>query len=452
MKFEEKIKELVDQHEFPFDAAAWEAVNKSLDSKAAVSKASITASKSWMGIVAACAVLAIAGIYFATTRTVTESELDHQKLTSQNESSDKGASSKDASDNSKQDLKDTKSTQKALGTNSGSSQIAPQDKQSNKPSETPSNRGIASAHNGKIPVLEQIDYSRGYYPVDDSKPATIFTPYDRATTGRMEVEDASIVNYEPLHIPDKYPVNMSWPINNRNPYSLYIYEGTKLVDEIKPKSYKTLKFVNEGSYLVKNIENRETESFEVIAVKHFALEINGDVNHNTGLPVYTLKVNTEATAFTVKNASNILVSTNSYYFKVVSFTRGTEVYTVNYNLPDGTVHEEKISIDIPSTYSLNLGGGNDAAFDPDASDLLARSFMPVALTIRSTPFTLYIFDRETGRMVYKTSDVNEPWTGIDLESGRLVPMNKTYIWKVVLEKPLANENREYKGTVTYLPR
>ena len=73
--------------------------------------------------------------------------------------------------------------------------------------------------------------------------------------------------------------------------------------------------------------------------------------------------------------------------------------------------------------------------------------MPYALTIREVRFELVILDPDNGAVVFKTSDAQNAWDGIDMRNGQLIPAQKAYIWKVVLQDALPNEKTTYTGTI-----
>ncbi|MBI3238813.1 MAG: hypothetical protein HYZ43_08255 [Flavobacteriia bacterium] len=51
-------------------------------------------------------------------------------------------------------------------------------------------------------------------------------------------------------------------------------------------------------------------------------------------------------------------------------------------------------------------------------------------------------------VLYKTSDATQGWNGIDSRTSQLVPTGSTWLWKVVMKKPLLGEPSEYKGLIT----
>jgi hypothetical protein len=100
-------------------------------------------------------------------------------------------------------------------------------------------------------------------------------------------------------------------------------------------------------------------------------------------------------------------------------------------------------IQIPSDYNLLAVN----AFNPQSQDSRNSTFMPYALTIRQTPFSLIVLDPDNGGLVFETKDAGNAWDGIDRRDGKLVPGNKAYIWKVVIQRPIQGEKGEYRGTI-----
>ena len=60
---------------------------------------------------------------------------------------------------------------------------------------------------------------------------------------------------------------------------------------------------------------------------------------------------------------------------------------------------------------------------------------------------MIILDPTDGHMVYKTSDASKGWDGTDMKTGSPVAYEKSYIWKVVILNPEANEQNEYGGNI-----
>jgi|GEM_PF-4052151 len=86
------------------------------------------------------------------------------------------------------------------------------------------------------------------------------------------------------------------------------------------------------------------------------------------------------------------------------------------------------NLDAPSNFSPNGDGIND-------------SFIPTALT-RDAVFEMVVRN-EKDQVLYKTSDVKRPWTGLD-QSGNELPEGK-YKWTVSLQENTSNSI--FRGTV-----
>ncbi|PKR81013.1 hypothetical protein CW751_07555 [Brumimicrobium salinarum] len=89
------------------------------------------------------------------------------------------------------------------------------------------------------------------------------------------------------------------------------------------------------------------------------------------------------------------------------------------------------------------------AFKPNGSDARNRTFMPYSLTQRDVQFVLTIVDPVDNHVVFKSENKNNAWDGLDNETGKMTPANKTYIWKVQILNPLKNERPIYSGTIVH---
>jgi hypothetical protein len=90
------------------------------------------------------------------------------------------------------------------------------------------------------------------------------------------------------------------------------------------------------------------------------------------------------------------------------------------------------------------------AFTPTSWDSRNTHFIPFALTQRNTPFKMIIIDPADGAILFETASAELPWDGTDRNTGKMVEQNKSFVWKVILERPESNEKPEYIGTVVRL--
>ena len=186
----------------------------------------------------------------------------------------------------------------------------------------------------------------------------------------------------------------------------------------------------------------EFGSFNVSATP--TLNINSDrtLNYEDGLPKMSIQAESSEGQITW-HSTNVLNTNSGKNVELLAFDKGYAIVEVQATGSNGCVAKEKEMIQIPSDYNLLAVN----AFNPQSQDSRNNTFMPFALTIRQTPFRLIVLDPDNGGLVYETTDANNAWDGIDRRDGKLVPGNKAYIWKVVIQHPVQGEKGEYRGTI-----
>ncbi|MEN9699884.1 MAG: hypothetical protein RLZZ301_1082 [Bacteroidota bacterium] len=165
------------------------------------------------------------------------------------------------------------------------------------------------------------------------------------------------------------------------------------------------------------------------------------INYEDGCPRIQLQVESNATALDWK-ASGPLQNQSNRGADLLAFREGSYSIQTIAHLGECS-SAENLRIQQPEEYNLLAVN----AFNPNSLDERNAHFMPFALTKRQTPFRMVILDPETGAIVFESSDANNAWDGIDQRNGKLIPAQKSYIWKVVLAHPLPGEKSEYKGTI-----
>jgi hypothetical protein len=186
----------------------------------------------------------------------------------------------------------------------------------------------------------------------------------------------------------------------------------------------------------------ELGSFEVKPIPSIALSTDRSISYEDGLPKITVLA--ESNENQVSWHSNYsLNNANGKTNEILAFDKGNAIVEVTSVSSNGCVASSKELIPVLSDYNLLAVN----AFNPQSTNSRNSSFMPYALTIRQTPFKLIVLDPDTGGLVFETSDADDAWDGIDRRDGKLVPGNKAYIWKVVLQNPVAGEKSEYRGTI-----
>ena len=186
----------------------------------------------------------------------------------------------------------------------------------------------------------------------------------------------------------------------------------------------------------------EFGSFDVSATP--TLNINSDrtLNYEDGLPKISIQAESSEGQITW-HSTNILNTNTGKNVELLAFNKGYAIVEVQATGSNGCITKEKEMIQIPSDYNLLAVN----AFNPQSQDSRNSTFMPYALTIRQTPFKLIVLDPDNGGLIFETTDADNAWDGIDRRDGKLVPSNKAYIWKVVIQHPVAGEKGEYRGTI-----
>ncbi len=186
----------------------------------------------------------------------------------------------------------------------------------------------------------------------------------------------------------------------------------------------------------------EFGSFYVSATP--TLNINSDrtLNYEDGLPKMNVQAESSEGQITW-HSTNILNTNTGKNVELLAFSKGYAIVEAQVTASNGCTAKEKEMIQIPSDYNLLAVN----AFNTQSQDSRNSTFMPYALTIRQTPFKLIVLDPDNGGLVFESSDASNAWDGIDHRDGKLIPANKAYIWKVVIERPVQGENGEYRGTI-----
>jgi hypothetical protein len=201
---------------------------------------------------------------------------------------------------------------------------------------------------------------------------------------------------------------------------------------------KVVLMANSGPYG----QFEEFGSFDVNATP--TLNINSDraLNYEDGLPKMSIQAESSEGQVTW-HSTNILNANTGKNVELLAFNKGYAIVEAQATASNGCTAKEKEMIQIPTDYNLLAVN----AFNPQSQDSRNSTFMPYALTIRQTPFKLIVLDPDNGGLVFQSSDASNAWDGIDRRDGKLVPTNKAYIWKVVIERPVEGENGEYRGTI-----
>ncbi len=211
------------------------------------------------------------------------------------------------------------------------------------------------------------------------------------------------------------------------------------VNNLEAKKIEEYKKIN-NSDNNNNLQNTTNSSLNTID-----FEIDNDIFYENGLPTIHLKANSFATSYDWA-CEKLKSLPNTKEVDVHYFKKG--IYSVKLSITNqnGQISSESKKITINQDYNLLAVD----AFNPTENNIKTNTFIPFALTLRNVKFTMTIVDSKNGGIIYQTSDVSQPWTGIDMRTGNLVDQNENCIWKVTIENPEQGENPVYKGVVIRL--
>jgi hypothetical protein len=165
------------------------------------------------------------------------------------------------------------------------------------------------------------------------------------------------------------------------------------------------------------------------------------INYEDGTP--RIRINAESSVAEISwSANGTLLNKKNRSVDLLAFQGQTYTITAQAQL-DGCSTTEKIKITANEDYNLLAVN----AFNPQSRDERNATFMPYALTIRDVRFELIVIDPDNGGIVFRTKDAQNAWDGTDQRNGQLVPTQKAYIWKVVLQDALPSEKTTYSGTI-----
>ena len=158
----------------------------------------------------------------------------------------------------------------------------------------------------------------------------------------------------------------------------------------------------------------------------------------------SIKVKSSNTAVNYEwTSNNKVIQQKSKEVELHYFKKGTYSISLTTTNQSGQSSTETKNITINSDYNLLAVD----AFSPTENNSKINTFIPFALTERNTQFTMVILDAKNGGIIYQTNDANQPWDGIDIRTGNMVPQGENCLWKVTIYNPEPGENSIYKGII-----
>jgi hypothetical protein len=420
---EQILKESLENHELPYNEAAWESLSKRLDG----STPSPFYRKWW--VAASVGTVLVGSALFFTLNSQSESSKKTKETTpvvSQNTTTPQTGSSAESRLNTTNNTNPQTNTPQAEKKAEAVTQSAPIEHTNYQNSEvnyiTQSSKEVSSQKNSS----------------NQSIPYVVKTPTE-------ETNNNPKVTYLPVHL-EQTSLCIGDEIEITNPnetLTISVIQNNR-TQLIKGGSKRTFTATSEGGI---EVVSGKTSQTITVNKPNNKLYISADqtILYNNGVP---------SVEFTISGAENAVQwSVEKYHSEVqdgnliVHPYTGKEI-TVKATSKDlnGCAISETKTISIKEEYNLQAAN----SFNINSSDSRNNTFMPYALTERNTAFELTILDAKSGRVLYKTNDASNGWDGTDMQTGSLAQVNSTYIWRVMMKNPLPGEPKVYNGTIVLL--
>ncbi|MDO7614168.1 MAG: hypothetical protein MUQ75_08000 [Crocinitomicaceae bacterium] len=243
-------------------------------------------------------------------------------------------------------------------------------------------------------------------------------------------------------------LNDEFVYSNKNNKSIWINTPSNRLIEIPGLSLFRETLQSKGIYHVGALNEAQEfvskQSFTVFEAKSSQLLVEDHLNYENGLP--QLVANSYSEGDNTWYVNDEAVSSNRKENSFNLFKKGS--YNISLSTKDhkGCTSVSNVTFNVEEDYNLLAVN----AFTPSSLDTRNRFFIPFALTQRGTPFHMIVIDPADGAILFETSTADQPWDGIDRNTGKMVDENKSYVWKVILDQPESNEKPEYLGTVVRL--
>ena len=410
-KINEIFKSALEGHEMPYNANAWKAFESNLDGKQVPKKSNL-----WKWLTGTAALVAIISVFLA---------IEPSKQVKSGEK------------NTRELLSNKKKTE-IISTEVKASQIKEQLAKKEIKTKT-----LLNLLQEEIPTIASVIIN-----LNDEGPLKS-NIINNDTEINTSDNDYNLVDQQVF-----YPeieincVNEEQWIENKNSFNLLLQTpaGEEIVLVANQKTLITAK--TKGTYKIGwYIEPNNFNAYKSKFINDVpTLDVlTEELNYDNGLPTLPVKFRTNEDEV-VTQYDNRSITSNSSEQNIYLFEKGD----IQIRFTASNIHSCKTTVvkEISVNENYNLLAVN--AFDPYSSDNRKNSFMPFALTKRTSPFVLVIIDPADGGVVFQSNDANNSWDGNDKRNGKMVAQNKAFIWKVSLQNPEKKEKSDYKGTIIRL--
>lgn len=435
---EQQFKESLGQHEAPYNPSAWTKVSAKLDQVKPIGSIPGSNTK-WY--IAAASIVTIGVVSYFMLNHDQPSELTAQENNApqiENNIINQSAQEEviNSSDSNPSNVNSTGNTDS--------------ENQNDPITESPNNaitssgvdhNDTAQGHvsNNEFIGDDQIELNTGFNPndydldIDDSQNSTV-----------NGSDNTDISNTSTIIIPE-IPATCAgnnFTVKNDNDVALIISGGN--FNKVIPANKTVTVAINTpGNYIIEAdlVDNDSRGEIKINSLPAVNFMVDSETKFDKGLPSTLLKSISPGVQlqWTINGKVTYGNEALAHYY-----TKGTHEATLTVTGSNGCKNSLTKEIFVDDTYNLMAV----SSFRPNSINPKTNTFLPYALTERNVNFRMIIIDPKDGHVVFETKDATQPWDGIDMRSGQLVPFERSYIWKVVLDNKETNEaTNEYTGNV-----
>lgn len=438
---EELFKKSLENHELPFNEAAWSAMNARLDVVKPTGGGRGGNLLKYVAVATGITIISVATfLYLSDGKELTQDQLKATNtLTEDNDAPTTSNAQSQHSTTGNTQKTENNTPAAAVATQTPSSTQTP----STATSQPSTPRATSGAGSGDISNIEHKPFGTlgGINSGESFRKPVEFHPADE--NGML---DPSLTPANEMIVPiiTGKCVGEEFEVNNVNKRYIVILDAAGNRMRIPSKSKRTFAIDQAGDYtygFFVDCKFNEKGRFTVNGKPSVDIELDVDTKYEAGLPTAKVQASGSAESYTWKSGGQTVSGRKAdfHYFKSGN-------HTIELTATNGACSVKKeVTV---YTEDYNLMAVN--AFDPNVSDPRNNTFMPYALTQRKTNFRMIILDSRTGEMVYETTDADRPWDGTDRRTGKIDEAATIYIWKVVIENPEPGERGEYKGSIMKL--
>ena len=401
MKFEDIIKQKVEQHQEAYDPKAWEALSSKIGNTAAKTTSTL---KWWMAAASVLVVGIGCMVYFNTENQNIEpteqiKEVNVDNATSNNDKSDANAT-----------------PEKVIATESNVEETSP--------TKTSTERIQKALENNNLTKVETIDNVK------------------KTTIVREELDPLKPKAETTIHVNwvAKICDNEVIELKNDNDVAIKIEnsENSHLVAAHQSIQSSNLKA---GIYKVKSKDGNVLQTLEIIHTPKLNF-ISEEIVFEKGLPFVPAKITSDDLSSYNWSLKGQLLSAKREVL-IPAFDKGN--IKVDFSgMENSCPINEVYNVVVKENYNLLAVN----AFNVESRDERNRTFLPFALYERDDSFEMQIIDPRTGEVIFKTNSIERPWNGVDNRTGELVAPNTRYIWTVSLSKQANFETKGvYQGVI-----